>query len=214
MRALPRRVTLLAAAWAGLLSAGAAQTQRDLFDQIIPPDLVLSHADAIGLDAEQRRAVRRIQAELQPRMPPLHRQMREQLEALVALLRQEKPDEAAVLARFGQLTATETELKRVRLQMTVGVKRILSAEQQAKALAVQGARPAGSGASRGPDALSVKLRRVKEGLEQWKREGRDVTPLRELWDRFREAEDKGHYRKAREALDAAVALLDAPPSPR
>ena len=53
---------------------------------------------------------------------------------------------------------------------------------------------------------------MKEGLEQWKREGRDVTPLRELWDRFRAAEDKGHYRQARQALDEAIALLDAPPA--
>ena len=195
----------------GSAGAAAAQSPQDLMDQIIPPDLVLAQSDSIGLSPAQRQAVHRVLLELQPKMPPLLRQMRQERDALVALLKQEKPEEAAVLAQFEKLNSVETELKRVRFQMTVGVKRILSAEQQAKALALQETRLADSGAGPGPNSLAAKLQRVKEGLEQWKREGRDVTPLRELWDRFRAAEDKGHYRQARQALDEAIALLDKPP---
>jgi Spy/CpxP family protein refolding chaperone len=211
MKTLRRTVTLLIAGGMAV-SVAAAESPRDLLELMIPPDLVLGQAEAIGLSASQRQAVQRIQAELQPRMPPLLRQMRKERDALVLLLQVEKPDEGAVLGQFEKLNAIETELKRLRFQMTVGVKRVLTAEQQAKALALQGERRAGSGGPTGPDSLPAKLRRVKEGLEQWKREGRDVTPLRELWDRFREAEDKGHYRQARQALDEAIALLDAPPA--
>jgi Spy/CpxP family protein refolding chaperone len=195
----------------GAAGAAAGQSTQDLMDQIIPPDLVLAQSDSIGLSPAQRQAVHRVLLELQPKMPPLLRQMRQERDALVTLLKQEKPEEGAVLAQFEKLNSVETELKRVRFQMTVGVKRILSAEQQAKALALQETRLSESGAGLGPNSLPAKLQRVKEGLEQWKREGRDVTPLRELWDRFRAAEDKGHYRQARQALDEAIALLDKPP---
>jgi Spy/CpxP family protein refolding chaperone len=212
MKTLRRAMTFLVAGAMALVSAAAAQSPRDLPEQMIPPDLVLAQAEAIGLSAAQRQAVRRVQAELQPRMPPLLRQMRQERDALVALLALEKPDEAAVLAQFEKLNAVETELKRLRIQMTVGVKKVLTAEQQAKALALQGKRLSDSTAAAGPDTLPAKLQRVKEGLEQWKREGRDVTPLRELWERFRAAEDKGYYRQARQALDEAIALLDAPPA--
>jgi len=211
MRPLRRFTTSLLASWIGLASAAGAESPRDLFDQLIPPELVLAEAQAIGLSAKQRQEVQRIQAELQPTMPPLLRRMRQERDALVALLELEKPDEAAVLAQFAKLDAVETELKRVRLQLTVRTKRVLTAEQQAKALALQAQRLTRNGAATGPDTLPAKLQRIKEGLEQWKREGRDVTRLRELWERFREAEDRGHYRQARQALDEAIALLDGPP---
>ena len=205
MTALGRTLVLFLAVGSSLGVAHAAETTRDLAEQVIPPDLVLAHAEALRLDPQQRGAVQRLLSELHPRMPPLMRRMREERDALVELLKQDKPDEAAVLARFDALTRVETELKRLRLQMTVGVKKVLTGEQQAQAIALQDKRAADAG------TLPAKLKRVKEGLEQWKREGRDVAPLRERWERFREAEDKGFYRQAQKALDEAIALLDASP---
>jgi Spy/CpxP family protein refolding chaperone len=202
--------TFLIAAQLGLASAGAAESTRDLLEQMIPPERVLAQAQALGLDTKQRQSLERIQADLSPRQAPLLRQMHQERDALVALLKQEKPDEAAVVARFEALNAVETELKRLRLRMTIAVKKVLTAPQQAKALSLADRPIAGSGAT-GTESLPARLQRVKDGLERWKREGRDVTRLRQSWERFREAEDKGFYRQAREALDEAIALLDAPP---
>jgi Spy/CpxP family protein refolding chaperone len=210
MRTWRQAAALLIAVGTGLAPAGAADSPRDLFDQIIPPELVVAQAEALGLTARQRQEVQRIQAGLRPRMPPLLQRMRQERDALVALLRLEKPGEAAVLAQFERLNAVETELKRLRLQTTVEVKRVLTAEQQARALVLQETQGVRSGAGPASGTLAAKLQRVKEGLEQWKREGRDVAPLRELWERFRAAEDRGHYRQARQALDEAIALLAAP----
>lgn len=200
---------LMAALAPASFAAGAAQ---DLFEELVPPELVLAHQAALGLSAEQRQAVERIQREVHPQIAPLLRQMREERDTLVALLKVQTPDEAAVLAQFDELNAAETGLKRLRLEMTVRTKNVLTEEQQAKALALQRKRVTGSAASSGTDTLPAKLRRVREGLEQWKREGRDVTPLRAAWERFRAAEDRGFYRQAREALDEAITLLEAPPA--
>ena len=51
--------------------------------------------------------------------------------------------------------------------------------------------------------------RYHEYLERWKREGRDVTRVRELWAQFEQAAEKRHHAEARRALDEALALLDA-----
>jgi Spy/CpxP family protein refolding chaperone len=209
-----RALTLLIAGWMVPVVAAAAESPRDLLELMITPDLVLGRAEAIGLSAPQRQAVQRIQSDLQPRMLPLLRQMRSERDALVALLRAEKADEGAILDQFEKLNGVETELKRLRLQMTVGVMKVLTAEQRATARTLQEKRLSEGGPEMGTDTLPAKLRRVKDGLEQWKREGRDVAPLRELWERFQAAEDKGHYRQARQALDEAIALLDAPPARR
>jgi Spy/CpxP family protein refolding chaperone len=205
-------VKCLIAGWLGLLATVGSGSPQDVFAELVPPDLVLAHAAELGLSAEQRQAVQRILADLHPRQPPLLRQMREERDALMALLATARPEEVDILARFDRLNAIETELKRLRLQMTTRTRKVLTAEQQAKALALQRKRVSEGGASGGTGTLQSKLRRVREGLEQWKREGRDVARLRALWERFREAEDRGFYRQARQALDEAIALLDAPPA--
>ena len=207
---MTRTTTVLLALGMSLASSGAAESPRELLEQMIPSDLVLAQADVLGLDARQRQAVLRLQADHYSKMPPLLRRMRQERDALVTLLAQEKPDEGAVLAQFERLNAVEADVKRLRFRMAVGVKKVLTAEQQTKALALQGTRLSEGGAAAGAGTLAARLERVKDGLEQWKREGRDVTPLREKWERFREAEDKGFYRQARQALDEAIALLDAP----
>jgi hypothetical protein len=196
--------------------AGFAETSPNVFAQIIAPETVLLRAEEMGLSAEQRQAVQRIQGEFQPRLGPLLRQMHQERDALIALLQQEKATETAVLVQFDRLTGVENELKRLRLQMSVRIQAVLAPEQRKKARGVLPSdRLAGSAAmTSGANTLPAKLQRFKQGLEQWKREGRDVTLLGERWERFREAEAKGHYGQARQILDEALALLDQSPPPK
>ena len=46
------------------------------------------------------------------------------------------------------------------------------------------------------------------GIEKWKAEGRDVSELRALWDKFLQADARGRFGEARQALDEAIALLE------
>lgn len=193
-----------------------AANPRALIDEIVPVSVVLSRADALRLSPEQRASINAATAELQRETATLARRMREQNEELVALLKAAKPDETVVLAQFEKLAATETALKRARLLSSIRIKAILTPEQTAAALAFAGERerpapvtePAASEGN-----LASKLRRVKAGLEQWKREGRDVTRLRDVWEQFQEAEAKGRYGEARKRLDEALAILDAAGAP-
>ena len=214
MTRLRRVVPLLFLVAAVSSGASGAESPRELVEQMIALDVVLAHADDVGLDARQRESIHRLLSEHHAKMPALLQQMREERDALLALLKLDKPEEAAVLAQFDRLNAVETELKRRRFQMTVGAKKILTPAQQTKALALRDRRTTEGAAVAEGASLPAKLQRVKDGLEQWKREGRDVAPLRASWERFRAAEEKGHYRQARQALDEAIALLDTPPAAR
>lgn len=186
-----------------------AASPRDLLEQMVPPEIVLQNADEIGLTDAQRQGLRREAAALEAKLKPLQQQLREETAALVAVLTQEKPDEAAVLAHFDELNKVEVELKRLRLLMTLRMKAGLSAEQQAKARRLHAA--AGTAGRLG--GMAAKLERLKQGIERWKREGRDVTQARELWERSRRLSEEGRDADAGAVLDEAQAILDAPPAP-
>ena len=200
-------VTLIVAA-CGFAGAALAVSPRDLLEQMVPPEIVLQNAEELGLTVEQRRTLRSEAAALEAKMKPLQQQMRDETVAFVAALAQEKPDEAAVLAQFDKLNKVEVELKRLRLLMTLRMKAGLSAEQQAKARRLNAA--AGSAPLLGSTA--AKLERIKQGVERWKREGRDVTQARELWERTRRFLQEGRDAEARAVLEEAQAILDAPAS--
>ena len=124
------------------------------------------------------------------------------------LLAQEQPDEATVLAQFEKLNQVEVQLKRIRLQMTLRMKAGLTAEQQAKVRSLNAA----AGPTPRLGSMAAKLERLKQGIERWKKEGRDVAQVRELWERSHRLDVDGHHDEARQALDEVQAILEAPPA--
>lgn len=204
-----RLFVILALVWPVGNTFGEPASPQDLIAQMLAPETVLPNAEAIGLSAQQRETLQREIAALQTRMGPLQQRMREETGALVAMLAQARPDEAAVLAQYEKLNATENEVKRLRVRMTLQVKAILTAEQQAKARELR----SGAVGASARDGIAGKLQRVKQGLERWKHEGRDVTRVRELWEEFQQAAEKRHHAEARRALDEALAILDAATAP-
>ena len=175
---------------------------------------MLPNAGAIALPAGQLGTLQREISALQTRMAPLQQRMREETGALVQMLAQAKPDDAAVLAQYEKLNATENEVKRLRVTMTLRVKAMLTPEQQVQVRTLKSA-PTAAASNSVParDGVAGKLQRVKQGIERWKREGRDVTRVRELWDQFQQAAEKRQHAEAHRALNEALAILDTPQSP-
>ena len=209
------RVLFLAAlAWGSSVVPGVPASPQDLIEQMLPPETVLPNGVAIGLTPAQRETLQRELSALQARLAPLQQRMREETGALVQMLAQAKPDDAAVLAQYEKLNATENEVKRLRVTMTLRVKAVLTPEQQAQVRALKSApTAAASNSTPARDGVAGKLQRVKQGIERWKREGRDVTRVRELWDQFQQAAEKRQHAEAHRALNEALAILDASQSP-
>jgi Spy/CpxP family protein refolding chaperone len=192
-------------------SAIRAQTGRDIVAQMLPSDALLPNAQALGLTADQQARLCEGLQPLQGEVIPLQNQLRDMTSAFVALLSQEKPDEAAVLARFSEMEAAEAKIKVLRLKMTLVAKVVLSADQQQRAMSLRGtAQPAVAGSG---DTIRLKLQRVRDGIERMKSEGRNVTQVRELWAEFQKRAELRHHQLAMQALNQALAIVETEVKP-
>ncbi len=188
--------------------AALAATPQDLLAQMLPTDLLLPNAAALGLSPEQQQRLADGLAPLQREMQPLLPKMQAANGALVTLLSAAQPDETAVLSKYAELEAVESQIKRLRLQMTLVAKSILSADQQQRARSLRETSTAtapGSG-----ETIRAKLQRVRDGLERMRREGQDVEAVRTKWAEFQKHAEAREHQLAMKALDEAIALIESP----
>ncbi|MGQ0642872.1 MAG: Spy/CpxP family protein refolding chaperone [Gemmatimonadaceae bacterium] len=129
-------------------SVGQAQKgdQPDAFaEALFDPQLVLQHAQSIGLSAAQRRSILDEIKATQIALAPLQADMTEPAMELVELLAQSKVDEARVLAKTEQVLRIENEVKKRQTALLVRIKNVLTLEQQAKLRELRKANRKGDG---------------------------------------------------------------------
>jgi hypothetical protein len=96
------------------------------------PRLVMRHQLAIGLTPDQTAALRSEVAKFVGNAVDLRWKESASREALASLLRQQKPDEKAILAEEGNLLKLRDEIKLSRLAVLIHIKSALTPEQVAK----------------------------------------------------------------------------------
>ena len=101
-------------------------------EALFDPQLVLQHAQQIGLTSAQRRTILDEIKATQVALAPLQADMTEPAMELVELLGQSKVDEARVLAKTEQVLRIENEVKKKQTALLVRIKNALTPEQQAK----------------------------------------------------------------------------------
>ncbi len=99
---------------------------RLLFD----PQLVLKHAQEVGLQPAQRATIINAIKEAQGDLLDLQLQMAERYEELVKAMEVTRVDEAASLAQADKVLGLERDMKRKQLQLLVRIKNALTREQQ------------------------------------------------------------------------------------
>lgn len=132
------RMMLLCAAL--LLAAGSAAAQhgpgapgRDpVGDNLFPPELIMSHQEAISLAPEQKTYIREELRKAQGQFTDLQWQLQDAMEAFSSMLKQNSVDEQAALAQLDKVLATEREIKRAQISLMVRIKNKLTPEQQAR----------------------------------------------------------------------------------
>lgn len=135
-----------------LASANPAQGQNpkpdDAFAQaVFDPQLVLRHAQAIGLTPAQRRTILDELKATQTALGPLQANMTEPALDLIELLGQTKVDEARVVAKMDQVLQIENEVKKKQAALLIRIKNALTPEQQARLRELRAA----EGSSRRPE---------------------------------------------------------------
>lgn len=115
-----------------LLVAQQSAGRDPLMENLFPPELVMSHQNAIGLDAAQKSYIRGELVKAQTRFTELQWQLQDAMEALVSLLKQTPADEPQVLSQLEKVLNSEREIKRTQISLLVRIKNKLTPEQQAR----------------------------------------------------------------------------------
>lgn len=101
-------------------------------ENLFPPDLVMNHQKAVGLDEAQKNYLRAEILKAQTRFTELQWQLQDVMEGLVSLLKQNTVDEAKVLEQLDKVLGSEREIKRAQIGLMVRIKNKLTLEQQAR----------------------------------------------------------------------------------
>jgi Spy/CpxP family protein refolding chaperone len=134
-------VSLLAIAQPAL---GQNPKPDDAFAQaLFDPQLVLRHAQTIGLTGAQRRIILDALKATQTELGPLQAEMTEPALDLVELLNQSKVDETKVASTISQVLTIENEVKKKQALLLVRIKNALTPEQQARLRELRNAEAAG-----------------------------------------------------------------------
>lgn len=153
------RLALAAALPALLLTAptaGAqAKTDEAFAKAFFDPQLVLKHANAIGLTAQQRKAILDELKTAQVALVPLQVDMAEPAIELQGIIEAPRVDEAKAMARIDQVLKIENEVKKRQAVFVIRVKNILTVEQQNKLRAIRDGDAKDSDANGAGDPLAL-----------------------------------------------------------
>ena len=136
-------------------------------------DLVLLARDQIGMTQEQWEAFRAHLEKVAPRSDELRGKLERENAALSALAKQERVDEAALIAQFAKVLAVERDLKYLHVGLLIAIKNLLTPEQQTKLREIA----QDSGTQLAEAARRRLSKKVKAGVQKWVESGRDPSAI-------------------------------------
>ena len=130
-----------ACVWLFLTAAACAQqpgpNQDPIGQSFFPPELVMQNQETLGLNDEQKAYLKTEIREAQVKFTDWQWKLQDEMEKMVAFVKQPHVDEQQVLAQLEKVLATEREVKRAQISLLVHIKNKLTADQQAKLEAIR-----------------------------------------------------------------------------
>jgi Spy/CpxP family protein refolding chaperone len=132
---------LLLAAWIALATAATAAppapppappADDPIAQNVFPPELIMKHGGEIGLDAEQRTAIKDAVLQAQTKFLNAQWEAQEETTKLIHLLQARPVDEKAVLSQADRLMDLERQIKKTQLSLLVRLKNLLTPAQQTR----------------------------------------------------------------------------------
>ncbi len=194
----------------------AADKPADPFaGAFFPPELVFLARDEIGLTQEQQENFQDQVEKMQLRSEELRGKLERETAALAMLAKQERVDEATILAQLDKVLDAERELKHLHIGLGVAIKNLLTPEQQPKLHKIAKGVAKGSVAFRqleeaASKRIVAKVERVKAGAQQWQENGRDPSAIAQaMEEKFKPPIDAGKVIEAETVLDRLLKQLKA-----
>lgn len=125
-------ILLLVLAAVDVRGQAPAPGKDPLAPHVFPPELVMRHAQEIGLDEKQRAGIKEAVIKMQARFLDLQWEIQEESEKMARLLQASPVDETAVLAQADRVMGLEREVKKAHLSLLVRIKNLLSDAQREK----------------------------------------------------------------------------------
>jgi len=113
-------------------SAQQQQPTDPIGDNFIPPELIMQHQQLIALREEQKALIAAEIQKAQARFTELQWQLASEVEAMAAIVKQERVDEGQTLAQLDKILNLEREIKRAHFTLIVRLKNSLTLEQQTR----------------------------------------------------------------------------------
>jgi Spy/CpxP family protein refolding chaperone len=132
---------LLPVAWMALSALAATAASADapappaddpIAQNLFPPELIMKHSGEIGLDPQQRGAIKEAVQQAQSKFLDVQWEMQEETVKMVHLLQARPVDEKAVLAEVDRVLDLERQIKRTQISLLVRLKNLLTPTQQAR----------------------------------------------------------------------------------
>ncbi|MGV3661778.1 MAG: Spy/CpxP family protein refolding chaperone [Prosthecobacter sp.] len=203
MKSLLCSLLLVAASW-----VSAANVDEWLKSGLLHPDFIASVKDELELTPEQQSKMIEQVETARPQAEPLERAVKEEQKALNQLLQNSQATADTASAQLAKLIEAEAALKQLQLRVLIGLRDVLTPDQQLKArkLALQKNSDARSPLTAPPGAetkLMAKVARLKSALEVL-----GTPPTDAMKERGEEIEaliKKGEGKAADAALDQLIA---------
>ena len=197
-----------------LFAADHSKKAADPFaGAFFPPELVLLAQDRIALTPEQLEAVRARVAKTQQRSDELRVKLERETAALAALTKQERVDEAPLLAQLDKVLDVERELKHLNVGAGVAIKNLLTPEQVAKLREMSFEIAKNHTAftkleEETSKRITAKVERVKEGAQKWVASGRDPSSIAQaMEEKFKPLMEADKVFEAEAVLDRVLKQL-------
>lgn len=202
-------IAFLFAALTPLQAAPGKDLPHDpLEGAFFPPELVMLAGERIGLTQKQRETLQARIEKTQPRFDELRQRLERESAALAALAKQERVDEAALLAQLDKVLDAEREVKRLHIALVAAIKNILTSDQQSKLR--EFAKGGGTDlAAEIRQRLAEKIERVQAGARKWAESGRDPAEIgRAMEEKFKPLIEAGKVREAEAELDRILERVE------
>ena len=184
----------------------AARAQEDPFGKLNSPQLVLEHADELGLSEEQRRTVEQAAAEAHEAGRQARPGLEKAMESLTEELEKDEIEEGAAREKLNGVLEAERRMKHIHLRMLAKVNNALTAEQKAVLRQLRAAQRRSLDPAL-EKKLRAKLERADGAIKAKVEAGEHPVEVMELMQRFPELIRQGKYEGAEKLLDEAMGLL-------
>jgi len=118
---------------AGAAFADSTPGSDPVGDALIPPEVVMSHQQELGLSDAQRHAIQDDVLSAQQRFTTSQFQLAAAQEKLVGLIKQSRIDQPKALSALDDVLKLERDVKRAQLTLMIQIKNELTPDQQSRA---------------------------------------------------------------------------------